>query len=241
MLTSINIIIIICLLIVIISFYVFAFRLKWREIMSTLLTPLVHKIPSSVTPNHLTILNLLFTLSAGLFIYLAKYNFYLILGAAIFIFLFGANDSLDGILARARRQVTKSGTFLDYTLDKVNYLLLLYALMLGQHISSELVIITMLCSLFYSFINIESQVLTGSTFPLAERPRWLTLAIILCLVAFLLKLLSAEVLTLWNITFRSLDALFSILPIYLFIMILYKLGSLWRKLIRIDQEEMMAH
>lgn len=237
LLTSSNIIIFLCLLIIaFISFYVFAFRIKWREILPPLFTPLVQKIPSYITPNHISIMGFLFVLAAGLFIYLAKDNYFFFLWAALFIFLFALIDSLDGILARIRHRATKSGAFLDYTLDKISYLFLLFTIMLGGHVRAELIVIAMLFTLFYALINMEAKALTGSTFPLAERPRWMALAIILCIVAFLIKLFGAESLHLWSIKIQSFDALFVLLPIYQIVIILFRSITLWKELKKLDRE-----
>ena len=67
---------------------------------------------------------------------------------------------------------------------------------------AELIVITMLLSLFYALINMETQALTGSTFPLAERARWMVLAIILFLVAFLIEFLGLETLTILKTSLR---------------------------------------
>ncbi len=237
MFTSTNIIILLVFLIAILLFYIFAFRIKWREILPLLFDPLIQKIPPYISPNQISLIGFLLALITGLFVYLAKYNFLHFLWAAVFMSAYAIVDNLDGILARARNQVTKSGSFLDYTLDKLSYLVLLYALILGEHVRTELVVISMLCSLFYALINMESQALTGSTAPLAERPRWLILAIILCVLAFLIKFLGAESFELWDLKIRTFDALFVLMPIYQIITIFSGSLSLWQKLKKLDQEE----
>ena len=224
------------LLIAIILFYIFAFRIKWRDLLPIFLNPLIQKIPPYITPNHISLFGFLFVFITGLFIYLAKTNLYFWLWAAFFMFLYAIIDNLDGILARARNQVTKSGSFLDYTLDKISYQVLLFSLILGGHLRTELVVISMLSSLFYALINVESQALIGSTAPLAERPRWLILAIILCVIAFSIKVFGAESLNLWSIEIQSFDALFVILPIYQISTIYFRSISLWKELRSIDQQ-----
>jgi len=227
-----------CLLITaVILFYIFAFRMKWRDILPIIFNPLIKKIPPNISPNQISVMGLPIALITALFIYLARYNHYYFIWAAISLLIYALVDSLDGILARARNQATKSGAFLDYTLDKLSYLALLSGLILGGHVLTTLVVISMLCTLFYSLINMESLALTGSPFPLAERPRWLILAIILCLIAFTIKLLGFKSFDLWKIEIRYFDALFMILPIYQASIIFTESRSLWNRLKKIDRAE----
>lgn len=217
-------------------FYVFAFRVKWREIFALFLIPLAKKIPSYILPNHVTILSFLFILIAGTFIFFAKYEYFFFLWAVAFLLLFALADTLDGFLARIRNQLTKSGSFLDYTLDKLSYLFLLFAAMLGGHIRTELIAVTMLLSLFYNLIDMESLALSGSKSSLTEHSRWLVPAIILCLIGFFSKFFELEILFTSGIKFQILDIIFSILPIYLFAVALYKITTLWKNLSELDQQ-----
>ena len=237
MINPIHIIILFSLLIIIILLYILAFHVKWREILAVLLIPLAKRMPSYITPNHITLISFLFILAAGIFIYLAKDNHFFLLGAAISMLLFAVIDSLDGLLARIRNQITKSGSFLDYTLDKIGYLLLLFAAMLGGHIKTEMIVITMLLSLFYNIINMESQALSGSKSPLTEHSRWLIPAISLCLIGFFSISYKLEALALWGIKFQILDVFFLTLPTSVLAITLYKIVFLWKKLGGIDQEQ----
>ena len=188
-------------------------------------------------PNHITLAGLFFPLGAFLFIYLAKFNYFFFLWAYLFIFAYALTDSLDGILASLRHQITKRGAFLDYTLDKIVYLFLLFALMLGGHVRAELIVLVMLFTLFYSLLNMESRALTGSFFTLADRPQGLTLALILCFAIFLLKFFRADVITFSGRNIQSLDVIFVIMPIYQFALILSRGISLWKELKIIDKRE----
>lgn len=232
-----NFIVILFILVTIIFFYVLSYRIRWREIMAFLLTPLARKIPSFIMPNHISLMNFFFALAAGLFFYLAKYNYFFFLAAAASILVYTFNDNLDGVLARTRQQVSKSGTFLDSTLDLIAFLLLLTAIMLGGHIRSELIIISMLCTLFYGLINMEAQTLTSSASPLAQRGRWIILAIILSLIAFSMKHFEFEALILFERKIKVLDALFLIVPVYQIAVILTRFNSIWGTLNKLDQEE----
>jgi len=232
-----NIMVFLGLIMVLSLSYILAFRVKWRGIFAAFLVPLAQRMPSYITPNHITILSFFFILIAGIFIYLAKYDPSLFLWAALFMFLFALIDSLDGFLARIRGQITKSGSFLDYTLDKLGYLLLLLSVILGGHIKTELAVTTMLLSLFYNVIDLESLALSESKSPLTEHSRWLVPVIILCLAAFLSKLYKFEALTLWGGELQILDILFLILPAYVLAITIYKITSLWKNLNGLIQEE----
>lgn len=234
MFTSINIIIL-CFLITIVLLFILVFRVKWREIFALFLIPLAKTIPPYILPNHITALSFLFTLAAGIFIYLAKYDHFFFLWVIVFLLLFAVVDTLDGFLARTRNQITKSGSFLDYTLDKLSYLFLLFTAILGGHIKTELIVTTMLLSLFYNLIDMESQALSESKSSLTEHSRWLVPAIILCLIAFFSKFFQFEPLVVWEIKFQLLDALFLILPIFVFAAALYKIMFLWKNLRSLDQ------
>lgn|GEM_PF-1271033 len=228
---------VVLLLSAVVAFYILAFRVSWRKVFLHLLTPVVKRIPPYISPNHITAIGVVFPLAAGAFIYLAKYNYFYFLWAILFLFVWGVTDNLDGILASARNQATKRGAFLDYTLDKVVYLFLLFTLILGDHVRAELVVITMLFSLLYSLINMESQALTGRVFTLADRPRGLVLANILCLAFFLLKLFGADVITLLNRRIKSMDVVFAIMPVYAAVLIIIRSISLWKELKEIDDRE----
>lgn len=223
-------------MITIVSFYLLAFRMKWREIMPLLLGSLAHKIPPFITPNHISIFGSLFLLVAALFIYLAQYNYYYFLWTVLFILIFSIADSLDGILARLRHKITKTGTYLDSTLGWINLLLLLLALILGKHVRPDLVVMTMIFSLFYNLTNMESLSLTGQRFTENDRPRWLVLAMVLCLSVFFSKLLGLEATTFGEIQIRNLDAIFSVLVVYYITVLLVRNIALWNKLVKLDRE-----
>jgi CDP-diacylglycerol--glycerol-3-phosphate 3-phosphatidyltransferase len=70
-------------------------------------------IPSTVTPNHLTVLRMLLVLPTVLLLAREQYTW----GIALF-FLAGATDVLDGALARTRKQITEWGILFDPIADK---------------------------------------------------------------------------------------------------------------------------
>lgn len=232
-----NFMIIIWTIIIILLFYVLAFRIEWRKVMDLVLAPLVRSIPPYITPNHVSLAAFFVMLLAAFFIYLAKFDHFFFLWATLLVLLYSLLDSLDGILARTRGQTSKSGVFLDQTLGQVNELALLFALLMGGYVRAELVVITMVWGVFYSFISTQSQVLIGSRLPETDRPRWIVLLILFGLIFFLLKFFGLEYFTIYGREIRSLDAIFVIVPIYYTAITLYRTGYLWRKIREIEQKE----
>lgn len=231
-----NIILLLGLIMILFLFYVLAFRMNWREIWAYLLPPLAKKIPPYITPNQLSIMGFFVLIIAALLLYLAKFNYFFFLWTTVAGWLYAVIDSLDGILARIRDQTSNAGTFLDQTLGQVNELIILFALILGGHIRTELVVITMIGGLFYGFITAQSQALTGSRLPEADRPRWLMLAFILLLMAFFVKFFGLETFSIAGVKIRSLDAFFIIVPIYYLAVALYRTYFFWRELNKLDHE-----
>ncbi|MBI4280782.1 CDP-alcohol phosphatidyltransferase family protein [Candidatus Uhrbacteria bacterium] len=81
------------------------------HLMKWIVLPL---IPASVYPNHLTILRFFLTPLVLFFLVQANYRW----GVPLFIFA-AFTDAIDGSLARARRQITRWGTFYDPVADKI--------------------------------------------------------------------------------------------------------------------------
>jgi len=201
-----------------------------------LLPPLAKKVPSYITPNHISVAGFIFVLASAFFLYATKYNYFYYLAAALSSFIYAMVDSLDGTLARIRHQISRRGVFLDYTLDKIAYLLLLFAFMLSGQVRADLVVIVMIFGLFYSLTNMESQVLTGRQFSVGNRPQGLAVAITLCFVAFFLKFFRLDLLEFYGFKFRSLDTVFVIMPVFQVVLILSGCISLWKELKKLDRE-----
>ena len=75
-----------------------------------------------VNPNTLTWISLIFAVVAGVFFYFSHpdqelQNFYLY-GAALFVFLNGFFDAIDGKVAKLTNKTSKRGDFLDHAIDR---------------------------------------------------------------------------------------------------------------------------
>lgn len=77
---------------------------------------------SGVNPNVLTWISVVFAFIAGLFFYFSSPNFellnYFLFAAALFVFLNGFFDAIDGKVAKLTHKISKRGDFLDHALDR---------------------------------------------------------------------------------------------------------------------------
>ena len=77
---------------------------------------------SGINPNVLTWISVVFAFIAGLFFYFSSPNFellnYFLFAAALFVFLNGFFDAIDGKVAKLAHKISKRGDFLDHALDR---------------------------------------------------------------------------------------------------------------------------
>ena len=107
---------------------------KQRDKVDPILSIIAQKL-KNVNPNHLSWLSLLFALFAGIFFYLSKpedelINYYLYI-AALFVFLNGLFDAIDGKVAKISKKSSKKGDFLDHALDRYGDVMILCGLALS--------------------------------------------------------------------------------------------------------------
>jgi archaetidylinositol phosphate synthase len=99
--------------------------LRWKrelenKILKRLSNDLIDILSStSVKPIHLTITSLLLALTSSFIYYFSRDSIYLYFVAGALFLLSGFLDALDGALARKKNMESKSGAFLDSTLDKI--------------------------------------------------------------------------------------------------------------------------
>ena len=94
------------------------------------------KYIKNLNPNIITWIGLIFALIAGIFFYISKpeteiFNYFLIY-AAIFIFLNGLFDAIDGKVAKISNKSSKMGDFLDHALDRYGDVFILCGLALSS-------------------------------------------------------------------------------------------------------------
>jgi archaetidylinositol phosphate synthase len=94
---------------------------------------LAARTPSRVSPDHLTILGLAAQVGAGACYALTPWNQYALLGVILCLALNWLGDSLDGTLARVRRQQRpRYGFYIDHMVDSFGALALMGGLALSE-------------------------------------------------------------------------------------------------------------
>jgi len=121
------------------------------------------KLFKDVNPNNLTWLSLFFAILAGLFFYFSSpslelNNFYLCF-AALFVFLNGFFDALDGKVAKLAGKASKRGDFLDHALDRYADVFILggLALNIGWIPHPEIGFLAIVGMLLTSYMGTQSQ------------------------------------------------------------------------------------
>ena len=101
----------------------------------------------NIHPNVITITSLSLALVAFLF-YRAG-TFWL---GAIFLFLCGMFDTFDGEIARRTNRITKIGSFLDSTIDRINEFIIYLGLFCYYYGRTNYALLWILCALFGSMM-----------------------------------------------------------------------------------------
>ena len=107
-----------------------------------------------INPNSITLLSVV--AMAFAFISVLRQEFYM---AALFTFISGYLDLLDGTVAKYHRKVTKFGAFLDRVVDRINDALIISAVVLSGLVSLYLGLFVLLFTLLSSYVSavLESQ------------------------------------------------------------------------------------
>ena len=127
--------------------------------------PLISKIAKAfikINPNTLTWISLLFAFLAGLFFYLSDpnletYNFYLYI-AALFVFLNGLFDAIDGKVAKLANKACLKGDFLDHAIDRYADVFILGGLALSTWNNYPIIgLLAVVGMLLTSYMGTQSQ------------------------------------------------------------------------------------
>jgi phosphatidylglycerophosphate synthase len=114
---------------------------------------MAERTPTWIHPDHLTVVGLLAQFTAGASYALARRNRYWLLCAIAFLALNWLGDSLDGTLARVRRQQRpRYGFYVDHIVDSFGALALMGGLALSGYMSPYLAI-----SLLIAFLLLSIQ------------------------------------------------------------------------------------
>ena len=109
------------------------------------------RLPSFISPDHLTILGFTAQLAAGISYALSRYNRYALLLVVAFIALNWFGDSMDGTLARVRNQLRpRYGFYVDHMVDVFGSIALMSGLALSGFLHWQTAIAMLIAFLLLS-------------------------------------------------------------------------------------------
>ena len=131
-----------------------------RDMVDPLLF-VIAKCFSKINPDVLTWLALLFSFFAGVFFYFSnpKYeiiNYYLFF-AALFVFLNGLFDAIDGKVAKITNKTSARGDFLDHALDRYADVFMVGGLALSSWCRPSIGLVAIIGMLLTSYMGTQSQ------------------------------------------------------------------------------------
>ncbi len=155
---------------------------KLRESLTSSLEVLTQPL-RPLTPNQITILGLLASLTAAYF-YAQATSYYILLGAFLLI-LSGYLDVADGFIAKRKKSTTKFGALLDSVTDRYSDAAIIAALVIGGLADpiSGTVALTGFLLVSYVRARAESLGVQMATIGLAERAERLIILIVASLIA----------------------------------------------------------
>jgi len=116
---------------------------------------------SKINPNALTWISLIFAFIAGLFFFfsspkLESINYYLF-GAALFVFLNGLFDAIDGKVAKLTNKASKRGDFLDHAIDRYADVFMVGGLALSSWCDTRIGLLAIVGMLLTSYMGTQAQ------------------------------------------------------------------------------------
>jgi len=189
-----------------------------RNLAYRITNPLVRILSKSgITPNALTIINLVLNIAAA---YVIATN-HLILGGVL-ILVSGLFDLLDGALARFTKQTTKFGAILDSTVDRISEaatlcgLLIWYIPQEGASLKIVLIFIVLIGSFLVSYVRARAEGLGWQCqiglFTRAERVIVLAIGLII-----------------GRIWVHSVFVALCVLAVFVFVTVVQRLIYLWKQ------------
>jgi phosphatidylglycerophosphate synthase len=189
-----------------------------RNLAYRITNPIVRILSKSgITPNALTIINLVLNIAAA---YVIATN-HLILGGVL-VLVSGLFDLLDGALARFTKQTTKFGAILDSTVDRVSEaatlcgLLIWYIPQEGASLKIVLIFIVLIGSFLVSYVRARAEGLGWQCqvglFTRAERVIVLAIGLIIS-----------------RIWIHSVFVALCVLAVFVFVTVVQRLIYLWKQ------------
>ena len=126
--------------------------------------PLITRIAKHFTfihPNVLSFLSLIFAIVAGLFFYFSdpktELNSYFLYFAAIFVFLNGFFDAIDGKVAKLTKNTSEKGDFIDHAIDRYADVFMVGGLALSKWCDLRIGFLAIVGMLLTSYMGTQSQ------------------------------------------------------------------------------------
>ena len=133
---------------------------RTRGRVDPLLTVIAKRF-TAINPNLLTWLALLFSVIAGGFFYLSnsltELQNYFLFFAALFVFLNGLFDAIDGKVAKLTNKATARGDFLDHALDRYADVFMVGALALSSWCRPPIGLLAIIGVLLTSYMGTQAQ------------------------------------------------------------------------------------
>lgn len=125
-------------------------------------TPIVQRLPASLTPNTITLVGFCcMCLSVALVWVALHHTSWAFAGAALFVFFYMAGDNIDGPHARRTGQSSKLGEFLDHWLDSLNSVMVNLCLAYSLHLDGWILPVLMAAVALAFFATIWEHHHTG--------------------------------------------------------------------------------
>jgi len=133
---------------------------KKRDTVDPLLSSIAKQF-GTINPDVLTWIALGFAVVAGLLFYVSKpenelFNYYLFF-AALFVFLNGFFDAVDGKVAKLTKKASLRGDFLDHALDRYADVFMVGGLALSSWCRPEIGLLAMVGVLLTSYMGTQAQ------------------------------------------------------------------------------------
>jgi phosphatidylglycerophosphate synthase len=131
-------------------------------LLKYLWTPIVNRLPASLTPNTITCAGFCCMGISVACVWLAlNKTSWAFAGAALFVFLYMTGDNIDGSHARRTGQSSKLGEFLDHWLDSLNSVMVNLCLAFSLHLEGWLLPVLMAAVALAFFATIWEHHHTG--------------------------------------------------------------------------------
>lgn len=133
---------------------------KKRKNVDPLLTKFA-KVFSSVNPNTLSFLSLIFAFLAGLFFFYSnpeeELENFILYFAALFVFLNGFFDAIDGKVAKLTNKASKQGDFIDHVIDRYADIFIVGGIAFSSWCDIRIGFLAIIGMLLTSYMGTQSQ------------------------------------------------------------------------------------